>query len=234
MAFILVHKIFKFQSFWNRNKVSYIYDTSGKMVIDDIWTKQKSNSDFLRHFKFEFIQYCFVGSLWWCTLSSHPSHTELTPFMQVLGNYQRNSDLVGVTSYLTNILLAIHTIQLVALTLSLSPTLRKQHKQAYAILMALLVLACLTLITLFLGSMIFVHIHTEGWVFGKLDIETIVKHKLLRFSMLLHWYEVEAIGFIVLFVYIPLSSGLFKLHRGTPKPKQSGPSATKIEDEDHD
>lgn len=80
------------------------------MVIDDIWTKQKKNSDFLRHFKFEFIQYCFIGSLWWCSLSTHPNYNELTPFMQVLGNYQKNTDMENMTIYLTDMLIAIHTI----------------------------------------------------------------------------------------------------------------------------
>lgn len=39
MVFIFLTKIFKFQSFWNKNKISYTFDKNGKLVADDIWTK---------------------------------------------------------------------------------------------------------------------------------------------------------------------------------------------------
>lgn len=70
-----------------------------------------------------------------------------------------------------------------------------------------------------------------SWVFGNMTIEYIINHKLLYFSMLLHWYEVEAVGFIVLLIYLPLSSGLFKLTRFNPmniKAKFSKIKASKI------
>jgi hypothetical protein len=114
----------------------------------------------------------------------------------------------------------------------------------------------LTLIALFLASLIFLYYHTqkirsyasspdqasptdeegheldqpgESWVFGKLTIENIINRKLLYFSMLLHWYEVEAIMFIVLLVYIPLSSGLFKLNRYIPRSISNFTEAKKIQ-----
>ena len=49
------------KSFWNKNKVSFV-EQDGVKVLDDIWSTQKGNSDFLRHLKFEYLQYGLGGS----------------------------------------------------------------------------------------------------------------------------------------------------------------------------
>ena len=77
ILFVFFTKIFKFQSFWNKNKISYTFDKRGKLVTNDIWTKQKHNQDFLRHFNFEFIQYVFFGSYLWCSIATNPNIPEI-------------------------------------------------------------------------------------------------------------------------------------------------------------
>ena len=64
-------KIFKIKSFWNQNKVSYI-ENGGIKQLDDVWSHQKANSDFLRHLKFEFLLYGFHGSFLYSTIGSNP------------------------------------------------------------------------------------------------------------------------------------------------------------------
>ena len=54
VIFIVMAKVFKMKSFWNKNKVSLI-EQDGVKVLDDIWSTQKGNSDFLRHLKFEYL-----------------------------------------------------------------------------------------------------------------------------------------------------------------------------------
>ena len=49
------------KSFWNKNKVNFTRK-DGIKVLDDIWSDQKANSDFLRHLKFEYLQYGLNGS----------------------------------------------------------------------------------------------------------------------------------------------------------------------------
>lgn len=36
--FILMAKVFKVKSFWNKNKVSYVSGAGGLKVLDDVWS----------------------------------------------------------------------------------------------------------------------------------------------------------------------------------------------------
>jgi hypothetical protein len=67
------------KSFWNKNKVSFV-EQDGIQVLDDIWSTQKGNSDFLRHLKFEFLQYGLGGSF---LFNSILSNYRLSAFMPI-------------------------------------------------------------------------------------------------------------------------------------------------------
>lgn len=84
--FILMAKVFKVKSFWNKNKVSYI-DEGGLKVLDDVWSHQKANSDFLRHLKFEFMQYGFHGSFLFLATITNPHFKALMPFPMTTAAY---------------------------------------------------------------------------------------------------------------------------------------------------
>ena len=78
VIFIFMAKLFKMKSFWNKNKMSFI-DDNGVKVLDDIWSDQKVNSDFLRHLKFEFLQYGLGGSFLFNSILSNFRYSDWMP-----------------------------------------------------------------------------------------------------------------------------------------------------------
>lgn len=62
VLFVFLSWLFRLRSFWNPNKTVACYvDKQGTKRVGDIWTYQKSTSDYLHHLKFEFMQFVFFG-----------------------------------------------------------------------------------------------------------------------------------------------------------------------------
>ena len=66
------------KSFWKKNKERFVED-DGVKVLDDIWSVQKANSDFLHHLKFEFLQYGLGGSFTFNSILSNPRLSDWMP-----------------------------------------------------------------------------------------------------------------------------------------------------------